>query len=230
MIVFVFIAVALLIIAVGWTVLPLVRGPIMAAVATVLLIVAALGLYLYYGTPDALFLQSATDQRSDSAANVQSIEQLITGIHATLSKSPDDVQAWLLLGRSYVSIGRLDDALNTYRKAHAALGNHPDLLADWVEVEARVHDNLFTPAVAQRIQDILIQYPDHSKALWLGGFAALQAGDKPLALERWRRLRAQQQPDSDSARLINQLISQVAPIPTVIDAESTDPVQVDGAH
>ena len=211
MIVFIAIASVLLASAIGWAVWPLLQRVVTVTLATGFIMVTATVLYWYSGNPEGIFLspEATASTPTPLVADQEAIMQMIAGLKARLDQSSGDVNEWLMLGRSYAVIGRFDEALNTYQHAHTVLGDLPDLLADWAEVELHTQNNVFSLTIIQRLEQVLAKNPDHGKALWLGGFAALQGGNKALALSRWQRLLVTQPPDSDSSLLITQLINEL---------------------
>lgn len=73
-------------------------------------------------------MRSATRDKSPGAASVSS---LTAGLEARLEAQPGDGEGWLLLAKSYVYLGRLDDARHAYAQA-TALGASDDTVAQQV--------------------------------------------------------------------------------------------------
>ena len=92
---------------------------IVGAIAAVLVIGAAAGLYPLWSNwnwhaPAA----AAAAPKPDILAMVAKLEQ-------HMRDHPDDMQGWLMLGRSYVALNRSDDAVTAYDHAHR-LGKNAD--------------------------------------------------------------------------------------------------------
>ncbi len=222
MVAFIVVTSALLIAAVAWAVSPLTQGVLKGSAAAALIIAVAIALYWRYGTPEGLFSPPPATEQGDESIDHAALTQMIAGLQAKLEQSPRVLDDWLMLGRSYTVIGRFNEALRTYQRAHAVLGDQPDLLADWAEVELHARDNVFNSAITQRIEQALASRPLHAKSLWLGGFAALQSGNKALALERWQRLLAIQPAGSDTAHLITQLIAEISTAPNPLNTSAAE--------
>ncbi len=69
--------------------------------------------------PDAAQVQAMMDADSESRATM--IEGMVTGLASKLEKSPDDVDGWEKLVRSYVVLNRPNDAIDALERAKKAL-------------------------------------------------------------------------------------------------------------
>ena len=61
----------------------------------------------------------------------------------------------------------------------------------------------------RRLERALELDPDHEKALWIGGFAAVQNGRTDIAAARWERLLAGQAPGSREAFIVTELLARI---------------------
>ena len=181
----------------------------MAIAVAVMVPVCGLGFYLWLGSPHGLDSQSSTAETTAGTEQAPSVEAMVASLAARLAEDPTDADGWFLLGRSQVVLERFDAALVAFERAHALLGDDPTLLADWAEAEAAVAGNRFPTTALGRLERALELDPGHEKALWLGGFAAAQAGHPDVAVARWERLLARQTPGSREASIVTELLAQV---------------------
>ena len=165
--------------------------------------IAALA-YLSLGTWHAL-APAAVDGSDQASAG--SLEEMTAGLAARLRSDPDDGEGWLLLARSYATLDRSEEAVEAFSRALSILGDHPDLLVDYAEALATIAGNRLTGEPSRFLDRALDLQPAHQKGLWLAGFAALQAARPSVATERWQTLLALQDPQSEQARVITQLIA-----------------------
>lgn len=170
-----------------------------------LLPLPGIGLYLALGRPDLIDAPPIVSGKTDTGSLQESVARL-TG---RLQRNPDDVQGWLLLGRSQQTLGDNAAALAAYEKAQALRKDDPDIQALRAETLARVQDNSLAGRPAELVEGILIRHPDHPTALWLAGLAATERGDKTEAFKHWRLLKAQLPPDSEDARQLDGFIAQL---------------------
>lgn len=98
-------------------------------IVLILLFIPAIswGLYAVTGTPD-LPSQPLVDRKSNSAIQDKNGLELIAQAEAHLVKSPEDGRGWAILAPIYLRLGRVDDAINAYRKALQLLGDDADRL------------------------------------------------------------------------------------------------------
>jgi cytochrome c-type biogenesis protein CcmH len=155
---------------------------IVGAIAAVLVIGAAAGLYPLWSNwnwhaPAA----AAAAPKPDILAMVAKLEQ-------HMRDHPDDMQGWLMLGRSYVALNRSDDAVTAYDHAHR-LGKNADAALGLGEALSMRAGGDITPEAAQLFEEALTLSPDNPKALLYGGFAAAIRGDRTLARSRWQALK-----------------------------------------
>ena len=181
----------------------------MAVAVAVVVPVCSLAFYLWLGSPHGLDPRPAPRDTAAGAGPAPPVEAMVASLAAKLAGDPDDAGGWLLLARSQVALERFDDALAGFERAHALLGDEPDLLADWAEAEAGGAGNRFPASALDRLDRALELDPDHEKALWLGGFAAVQNGRPDTAVARWERLLARQAPGSREESIVTELLARV---------------------
>ena len=192
----------------------------------VMLMVPACGIaiYVWLGSPHALDPQAhpprmaaggiaPTQPSGENAAGgvapAPDVGAMVDSLAAKLATDPANAEGWLLLARSRVVQERFDEAAIAYGRAHALLGDSPSLLADWAEAEAALAGNRFPARALDRLDRALELDPGHEKALWLGGFAAIQHGRTDVARARWERLRARQAPESREASIVSELLARM---------------------
>ena len=221
----------------------------MAAVVTLMVPAGGLAIYLWLGSPLALDPRTPAPRVADGGAPARppggnaaggggpapdveapDVEAMVDSLAAKLAADPADAEGWLLLARSRVVQERFDEAVTAYGRAHSLLGDSPSLLADWAEAEAALAGNRFPARALGRLDRALEIDPGHEKALWLGGFAAIQHGRTDVARARWERLLARQAPESREASIVSELLARMDGAAVRPDAAgSAGPTESDGA-
>lgn len=200
---FIIVAAAMVAAALLWLLLPLLRakpaegevastapakGISAAAIAVLVPALAAL-MYASLSNWDWNAVESDT-------ARAEQLDGLLKQLEARLQSDPDDVNGWLLLGRSYASMQRFPEAIKAYQRAYdLSRGENVDAVLGLGEALAMSDENALTGRAGQLFDEALARAPNHPKALWYGSMAALQAGNLRLGRDRLQALLAQGPPD-----------------------------------
>ena len=140
---------------------------------------------------------AAPDAEEQSAR--QQIETLVDKLAERLKDKPDDATGWLMLGRSYSVLGRVDEALPAYAKAVALRSNDATTLADYASALAMKNDGRATAESDALVARALAAEPTHLKALALAGSSAFEHADYAGALRHWEQMAQRLPPDSPDA-------------------------------
>lgn len=176
-----------------------------ALVLAVLLPVAAWGLYVQVGDPQAAARLAQADAIGHSAGQAQ-VEAMVAGLAQRLQAQPDNLPGWVMLARSYETLERYADAVRAYQSALRTLQaqemeaqDQARLWADLADAQASAHEGRLDGEAAVSIAQALRLNAQQPKALALAGSAALQAGDLRAAQQHWQTLLALLEPGSDIA-------------------------------
>ena len=182
---FLLIAAVMAAIAAGAVAIPLLRdrqSRMAGALAAVVVIGVSAGLYPLWSNWDwNAPAQSEAAAGPDVAAMVAKLEK-------HLRDAPEDLPGWLLLGRSYLALNRLDDAIVAYDRAHRLDAKSAEAAVGLGEAMSIQAGGQITPTASQLFEEALSLQPGSPKALLYGGFAAAARGDRPLARARWQAL------------------------------------------
>ena len=177
--------------------LPLLRrrqSRIVGALAAVLVAGAAAGLYPLWSNWD--WHASAAPQSAAGPDVIAMVAKLENRLH----EHPDDQPGWLMLGRSYLALQRLDDAVTAYDHAYRLDKNAEAAMGLGEAMSLRAGGEI-TPPAARLFEEALALAPANPKALLYGGFAAATRGDRGLARERWQALKNLNPPPQIQAML-----------------------------
>ena len=185
---------------------PPLSGAIMAAVTIPVL---AIALYLMLGDPQSIHTAPRTLAQSDQqTADMHSIEQMMQQLRDKLQREPNNVEGWLLLARSYVTQQRYDDAAKTYARAYELRPNDGQVMADYAEALALANNSRLEGLPADLAARALKLEPDNPKALWLSAMAAMQRGEREVAVAHLQRLQELLPPGSEGAQLVRSFLEQ----------------------
>ena len=183
-----FLIVAALMAAIAATIVavPLLRDKksrLIGGLAAFLVAGAAAGLYPLWSNWDwHAPVQAQSLAAPDVLAMVAKLEQ-------HLREDPNDVAGWLMLGRSYLALQRMEDAVNAYDRAHRLAGNNTEAALGLGEAISLRAGGQIPPEASQLFEEALKLEPNNPKALLYGGFAAATRDDRALARSRWQALK-----------------------------------------
>jgi cytochrome c-type biogenesis protein CcmH len=153
----------------------------------------------------------------------EQIQARVAALSERLKAEPGNAEGWVMLGRSYVVLGRYRDAAVAWRRAVDLLPGNASLLADLADVTAMAQGKRLAGEPARLIQQALDADPRHVKALALAGSAAFEARDHAAARGYWERVLALVPADSDVARSMQGSIAQATKLEAALSATAPSP-------
>jgi cytochrome c-type biogenesis protein CcmH len=112
------------------------------------------------------------------------MDQALAALEQRLVAQPEDLDSWMLLGRTYMSMRRFDQAARAYRRAAALDGSSPQVLADYGEALALSDPEGLQGEAGVIFERVLAMSPAHPKGLWYGGLNAYENANWALAEQR----------------------------------------------
>jgi cytochrome c-type biogenesis protein CcmH len=171
--------------------------------AAVLVIGAAAGLYPLWSNWD----WHAPAQMAGSPAGPE-VAAMVSKLEKRLQDQPNDVAGWIMLGRSYVALERMDDAIVAYDHAHRLDSKNAEADLGLGEAMSLRAGGNITPPAADLFEAAMVLTPDNPRALLYGGFAAAVRGDTALARSRWQALKAMN-PPPQIAQMLDERIAEL---------------------
>ena len=163
--------------------------------------------------PSAILARAAPASVATNPQGIPAIGEMVTSLATRLKQNPDDLEGWLMLGRSYVSLEQFDAAREAYQRAYLMTGGQNLTAAlGYAEAMALTDRATLSGEAGVLIEAALKTAPQNPKALWYGGMSAVARGDSVLAAERWRRLLNQDLPEPVRQVVRQQLASLDAPM------------------
>jgi cytochrome c-type biogenesis protein CcmH len=163
------------------------RGHAAPIAVSVLIPVAAVLLYLQFGTPQGLDVtQHAPGDVSSMTA--EHFQEMTEKLAARMREKPDDAEGWMMLGRAYRALERFQEAADALGKAVALNPDNADLLADLAEALALKNGRTLAGEPTKLLDRALKLDPDNDKVLALSGSAAFERKDYKAAIRHWEAL------------------------------------------
>lgn len=171
------------------------RGAALVAGAAIPLLAAAL--YVAVGNPGSIVRPAGEHQVS-----AEQIEAMVERLAARMRETPDEVEGWKLLGRSYMALGRFEEATQAYASAAQRAPRDAALLADFADALAMARGQSLAGEPEKLVLRALEIDPANLKALALAGTAAYERRDYGVAADYWERMLAHVPPQSEDAQAI----------------------------
>jgi cytochrome c-type biogenesis protein CcmH len=199
---FLIVCAAMVAAALLWLILPLLRtkpvadAPAAATERRVSAIAIVLAVPLLAATLYATLSNWDWKGVAEEQARTTQLDGLLKQLEARLQAKPDDVEGWLLLGRTSVGMQRFPRAIQAYQRAYELTrGENVDAILGLGEALAMSDESALGGRAGQLFEQALARAPNHPKALWYSSMAALQAGDLTKGRDRLQLLLAQGPPE-----------------------------------
>ncbi|MEX2310991.1 MAG: c-type cytochrome biogenesis protein CcmI, partial [Rhodospirillales bacterium] len=191
---------------------PSARSTRLPVIITVLAVpVLALAFYYETGSPSVpdFPLAARTDIRTPArATDEQSTMRDLAGqLEERLRQNPDDAKGWVLLGRTYATIGNARKAAAAYARATVLTERRPEVLADWAEARLMALDGTFTPEIFADFLEARDRDPQLPKPWFYIGLDKAMGGDLEGAAQTWTDLLAITPKDAPFAEAVRAQIA-----------------------
>ena len=134
---------------------------------------------------------------SPHSMTVAQIQGMVDTLAARMKDEPNNVEGWLMLGRSYAVLGQFEPAVAAYRHVLQLQPKNSQALADLADALAASSDKRFEGEPARLVEQALAADPNNLKALLLAGTVAFDKKDYPAAIKQWEK--AQKAGPADNA-------------------------------
>ena len=148
------------------------------------------------GQPPAGFTSAAgapeaagnSTQTAPQAVTREQVTAMVDKLAARMQAQPDDPEGWNMLGRSYMNLGRVDEALVAFQRALKIKPADANVLTEYADALAVKNGRTLDGEPTALLDRALKLEPDNLKALALAGTAAFNRGDFATAVTHWERV------------------------------------------
>ena len=175
---------------------------------TIFVLVPAIAIPVYYsiGEPRIVTALQETPQQA-MQEQLASVDEMLERLEEKMKQNPEERQGWQMLGRSYVSLGRYEQAVTAYEKLHALAGDDPEVLIPFASALSMATGD-FRGKPETLIAKALEIQPNNEAGLWMAGFLEYQRQDFTKAVDYWNRLLPLVQADPNAAAELEKMIAQ----------------------
>ena len=134
------------------------------------------------------------------------IRGMVARLAARLEETPNDVQGWMRLARSYNILGKLTEARDAMAKAAKKNPNNVEVLTVYARTIRTAAGNKPTPRSLETMQQIVTIDPEHVEALFFIGLAAARAGEINEARLYWQKAKSKLPKQSAESKALQKQI------------------------
>lgn len=173
-----------------------------AALVIVLLLLpaGAFGLYGVLGSPDRpdlpMSARNVSRPTPAPAAQAGQLDNLADGLAKRMEQSPERLDGWMLLGRTYMNLERYPDAAKAFSRAYGLDQRQPDVAASYAEALYLSDGSRFSERTRGIMRIALQVNPRDFKALFYAGMDLVQQTRYADAIQVWVNLTAISPPNA----------------------------------
>ena len=144
----------------------------------------------------AVLYATLTNWSWHAAPADDSPQTMVARLARELERNPQDLNGWLMLGRSYVVLEQFPLALRSFERAdRLAGGKSAEALVGEAEALTMSDESELDGRAGRIIEQALALDPNSGKALFFGAAAAVRRGDLALGKERFEKLLSMNPPE-----------------------------------
>ena len=194
------------------------KGQLGAAILVAVFIpISAGALYLHLGNPTAITHDKSAPIRStesmqsgstdQSGTQAPALTELLPRLEERLAQSPDDIEGWRLLGRSYLSVNNFAKARTAFEQALALDENDVPTMAQLAESIAMMANGDLAGEATALLERANTMDGSNEHTLWLLSIARQQSGNHAAALAGFDQLATIARDNPEALATIEQMRS-----------------------
>jgi len=176
---------------------------------------SAVLLYLDIGSPEIIDQielgpnQVAENENGAEAQSAASLEELVDRLEKRLKQEPENLDGWLMLGRTYFATDQFDKGLDAFEKAYSLAPDEiPVMLAYAEALAAASPTKSLAGKPAELIRTALEKDPQDPTARWLNGMIDFQNNRFQEAADAWQKILDTLEPGSEEAKNLGQMVTE----------------------
>ena len=183
---------------------------ILALGLVAVVVLAATGLYLKIGRPDAAARAPAEAAALPPGHPNSEVAGMIGQLEARMKQAPNDPEGWRMLGWSYLQVGRNADAATAYGRAAALGPKNGEYLSAQGEATVLAAQGQVTPGAEAAFRKAVAIDAADPRARYYLAIAKDQKGDAKGAMDDWIAMLKTAPPDAPWAPEVRGFVEKVA--------------------
>ena len=124
-------------------------------------------------------------QRTQPQNQNMSIEAMLERVKQRLRDNPEDAEGWFIMGRTYLSMQKINEAVTAFQRTYDLVGDEPGVMFTLADALALQNEGSMAGEPAELVRRGLEISPQDPTGLWLSGLAAEQRQEYKLAHASW---------------------------------------------
>jgi len=168
--------------------------------------------YALLGTPKVFDKEQnqvqALAPHAEGNKNMPSLDVMLARLEQKLIDQPDNLDSWMMAGRSYMSLKRYADAKRVLQKAYALASDNPAVMLRYADAITMSRGGSISGEAFALIKKALVKEPHNIMGLWMAGLAYEEQADYKKAITYWQKLEPLLTENPESLAKVRDLIAQ----------------------
>lgn len=130
-------------------------------------------------------------------------------LRTKLDKEGDDAVAWMLLGRVWMTLGMLQESVESFERALRLMPERTPLLISYSQALIMLGGDYNLAKAGKSVAKVLIQEPDNIDAVSLMALIAQERGDNDQAIAAWRLLADNLEEDDPRLMVVSERLAEL---------------------
>lgn len=179
------------------------QGRWVAALVGLFLPLVSIALYAQLGDLNAV---DKIEQQQADKQSVAKVEALIVKLKEHLQQQPEDLEGWIMLGRSYSYLQQYQNAADIYAQLYRRKPDDAEIILQYANNLGMARNGDMTGEPAQLIFKAVQLAPDNANILWLAGLAKAEEGSSREAAAYWQKLAGLLPADSEALQQVQKML------------------------
>jgi cytochrome c-type biogenesis protein CcmH len=180
--------------------------------------------------PNQVAQTAQSDQANANMPNPEAINKMVAKLADKLKAEPNNLEGWLMLGRSYKMLQRYPEAVEAFAHAYQLAGDKVEIMLPYAEALAFANNSDWAGKPKELVMKAITLEPENLGGLWFAAMAFAQQGDKKTAVGYLQKLQTLLPADSPEKQQIHDIIAntegQLANPATDKSAKSADAADI----
>ncbi|WP_295580912.1 c-type cytochrome biogenesis protein CcmI [uncultured Lamprocystis sp.] len=140
--------------------------------------------------------------------SLPSLDTLAQGLAERMQQNPDNLEGWMMLGRTYIALDQPAKALEAMERAFGLAPDDVGVMIGYAEALAANSGNQLDGKPAELIEAALEREPANASARWLSGMLAFQQARFTEAATTWQGILTELDPAGEDAVQMGEMIAE----------------------